>query len=170
MPDFATALDAGRGLLTADRLERADPAYARGVMRRLVECLEQARPTQTDFVELPKDHLFTAEQAEARKRWAMEFIPKFAGVARGLGYGVFVGGTLVRDIDLIALPWRDPLPQTSPDLFVLELCHCLPLMMGNRGETLYGHRWYALWETSHRDHQIDLKVILPAARGIRDPG
>jgi hypothetical protein len=35
--------------------------------------------------------------------------------------------------------------------------------MGNHGETIFGHRWYALWHRDPRDHQIDLKVMLPAA-------
>lgn len=162
MPNFIDTLARARQIIREPDLDYP-PGHAQSVIRQLIECLDQVRPTPTDFVELPKDHLFTPEQAETRKRWALEFIPKFAGVARALGYGVFHGGTLVRDIDLVAVPWRDPLSHETTDLFVLELCHSLPLMMGNRGRALHGHRWYALWDMNHRDHQIDLKVILPAA-------
>jgi hypothetical protein len=72
------------------------------------------------------------------ERWALEFIPKFAGAARAFGYGVFHGGTLVRDIDLVAVPWIQPLPHETTDAFVRELLHVLPLQLGNHGETLYG--------------------------------
>lgn len=117
-----------------------------------------------DFVELPKEYLFSPEEAAKREFWARRFITEITGVARGLGYGVFHGGSLIRDIDLVAVPWRQGLKELSHIQFVLELCHCLPLNMGNHGETLFGHRWYALWHTAHRDHQIDLKVILPATK------
>lgn len=119
------------------------------------------------FIVISKSHLFSPDEAAARELWARRFITEFTGVSRGLGYGVFHGGSLIRDIDLIAMPWRDGhSPGGRAHLthveFVLELCHCLPLQMGNHGETLFGHRWYALWHTSHLDHQIDLKVVLPA--------
>lgn len=121
-----------------------------------------------EFVEIPKTHLFSPAEAAARTLWARRFVTEITGVSRGLGYGVFHGGSLIRDIDLIAMPWRSggTPGQYGSFLthvqFVLELCHCLPLQMGNHGETLFGHRWYALWHTAHSDHQIDLKVVLPA--------
>jgi hypothetical protein len=124
-----------------------------------------------EFIEIPKSHLFSPAEAAARKLWARRFVTEFTGVARGLGYGVFHGGSLIRDIDLVAVPWRDSGGHRDGKIggnldhlhFVLELCHCLPLAMGNHGQTLFGHRWYALWHTAHLDHQIDLKVMLPAA-------
>jgi len=114
-----------------------------------------------DFIEISKDHLFSPAEADARRRWALEFIPKITGVARGFGYGVFHGGTLVRDIDLIAMPWQSPTAK-APVYFVLDLCRALNLQMGNHGTTLFGHQWFALWDVWHRDHQIDLKIVLPA--------
>ena len=135
--------------------------HVRSVMRRLIEAVQAIRPTPTDFVELPKDHIFTPQEAEARKRWALEFVPKFAGTARGLGYGVFQGGTLVRDIDLVAVPWQSPTAK-PPVEFVLDMCTRLNLQMGNHGKTLFGHSWFALWDVAHRDHQIDLKIIVEA--------
>lgn len=139
--------------------------HVRNVMRELIDALKAARPnSHGDYVERPKDYPFSSEEADARKRWALDFIPKFAGVARGFGYGVFSGGSLVRDIDLVAVPWLDPLPHKTPDLFVVDVCVTLALQMGNRGVTVHGHRWYALWDQAHRDHQIDLKVIMPGAR------
>lgn len=138
--------------------------HVRSVMKQLVDVVQTLTATETDFIELPKDYVFTPEQAEARKRWAIEFVGKFTGAARGLGYGVFQGGTMVRDIDLVAVPWTQPSGKDlEPVEFVLELCRALNLQMGNHGTTLYGHQWYALWDLAHRDHQIDLKVILPAA-------
>jgi hypothetical protein len=116
----------------------------------------------TDFVEIPKTHLFSPAEAAARELWARRFITEITGVARGLGYGLFHGGSLIRDIDLVAVPWHDGEKFLTHTYFVIELCHCLPLQMGNHGETRFGHRWYALWHTSHRDHQIDLKIMLPA--------
>lgn len=157
MTDFVGALASGRSLLDNEDT----PKYVRNVVHQLVSCLEQAHPAQTDFVELPKDHQFSPEEAAARKLWAESFASKFAGAARAYGYGVFRGGTMVRDIDLVAVPWRQPMPHKTPDLFVLDMCHAFPLQMGNYGTTLHGHRWYALWESSHRDHQIDLKVVVP---------
>jgi hypothetical protein len=138
--------------------------HVRAVIKNLVDAVQAARPTQTDFIEIQKDHVFSPEEAEARKRWALEFIPKLAGVARALGYGVFQGGTLVRDIDLVAVPWQQPTAQ-APHRFVLDLCASLNLQMGNHGDTIAGHSWFALWDRSHRDHQIDLKVMHPAHRG-----
>jgi hypothetical protein len=143
--------------------------HVRSVIRNLAEALKEARPTQVDFVEIPKGHLFSPEEAAARELWARRFVTEITGVARGLGYGMFHGGSLIRDIDLVAVPWRGGTWRgVSTELahldFVLALCHCLPLQLGHHGETLFGHRWYALWHRGHRDHQIDLKVMLPAAR------
>ena len=137
-------------------------ARARLLIARLIDVVGTFTATDTDFIELPKEHVFSPVEAEARKRWAAEFVTKFSGVARGLGYGVFQGGTLVRDIDLVAVPWQPPTAQ-PPVEFVLDMCTRLGLSMGNHGKTLFGHQWFALWDKAHRDHQIDLKVILPAA-------
>lgn len=115
-----------------------------------------------EFIEIPKTRLWSPDEAEKRIFWARRFITEFTGISRGLGYGVFHGGSLIRDIDLIAMPWRDAGPKNLDHLhYVLELCHCLPLRMGNHGELLFGHRWYALWHVDHPDHQIDLKIVLP---------
>ncbi len=120
------------------------------------------RRVMPDFIELPKSHLFSPAEAAARELWARRFVTEITGVSRGLGYGLFHGGSLVRDIDLVAVPWRDGGEFKFDHLgFVLELCHCFPLVKGNSGTTLFGHKWYALWHTAHPDHQIDLKVILP---------
>jgi|ERR1039458_624823 hypothetical protein len=113
-----------------------------------------------DFIEMPKSYLFSRAEAEARKLWARRFVTEITGVARGLGYGMFHGGSLIRDIDLVAVPWRGPTAMLHLD-FVFGLVHSLNLQMGNHGETLFGHRWYALWQVDHPDHQIDLKIILP---------
>lgn len=115
-----------------------------------------------EFIELPKSHLFSPEEAAARKLWARRFVSEITGVSRGLGYGLFHGGSLIRDIDLVAVPWSAGKRSLSHTEFVLELHHVMGLVMGNHGETLFGHRWYALWHPAHPDHQIDLKVILPA--------
>lgn len=117
----------------------------------------------SEFIELPKSHLFSPEDAAKRELWARRFVAEITGVARGLGYGMFSGGSLIRDIDLVAVPWRDGTRFLAHLDFVFELVHSLNLTMGNHGETLFGHRWYALWHKSHLDHQIDLKVILPAS-------
>lgn len=116
-----------------------------------------------DFIEIQKSHLFSPAGAAARELWARRFVTEITGVSRGLGYGLFHGGSLIRDIDLVAVPWRrgqNELPHLD---FVFGLVHSLNLHMGNHGETLFGHQWYALWHDAHRDHQIDLKVILPAS-------
>ncbi len=107
--------------------------------------------------------MFSPEDAASRKMWAEQFISTFKGVARAAGYGIFVGGSLIRDIDLVAVPWREPMRFKTPDLWVLELHHTMGLVFGNHGHTLHGHRWFALWDPAHPDHQIDLKIILPAA-------
>lgn len=114
-----------------------------------------------DFVEIPKTYLFSPAEAAARELWARRFVTEITGVARGLGYGLFHGGSLIRDIDLVAVPWTSKSPAHVD--FVLELAANLNLQMGNHGETVCGHHWYALWHRAHRDHQIDLKVILPAS-------
>lgn len=126
-------------------------------------CEKEQRVAEKEYIEIPKSHLFSPTDAEAREFWARRFIVEISGVARGLGYGMFHGGSLIRDIDLVAVPWRNGTKELGHLDFVLELMHCLPLRMGNYGETLFGHRWYALWHKDHRDHQIDLKVILPVA-------
>src|ERR1043166_7226285 len=97
-----------------------------------------------EFITLPKTHLFSPEDAVKRELWARRFVTEITGVARGLGYGLFHGGSLIRDIDLVAVPWRGPVnkgPSFSHIEFVLELCHCFPLQMGNHGDTIYGHKW-----------------------------
>lgn len=119
----------------------------------------------TEFIELPKSYLFSPVEAAARELWARRFVAEITGVARGLGYGMFHGGSLIRDIDLVAVPWTEG-PKTLGHVdFVLGLCRSLGLSMGNHGKTVFGHRWYALWHPAHVDHQIDLKVILPAPSG-----
>lgn len=112
--------------------------------------------------EIPKGHLFSPEEAAARRMWAEQFIATFKGVARAAGYGIFVGGSLVRDIDLVAVPWREPMQFKTPDLWVLDLHHTMGLIHGNHGHTIHGHRWFSLWDPAHPDHQIDLKIIMPA--------
>jgi hypothetical protein len=114
--------------------------------------------------ESAKSRLFSNAEAEGRKRWALELIQKLGGGFRMVGYGLFHGGTLVRDIDLVAVPWTDGKRLMPPDEIIVELVHRFGLTIGNRGETLNGHKWYALWHPDHPDHQIDLKVILPAAK------
>lgn len=118
----------------------------------------------SDFIEIAKSHLFSPAEAAARELWARRFVTEITGVSRGLGYGLFHGGSLIRDIDLVAVPWRQGPHELKHWPFVEGLIHSLNLHMGNHGETLFGHRWYALWHDAHRDHQIDLKVILPAIR------
>lgn len=118
--------------------------------------------TAVEYIEIPKGHLFSPEEAARRKLWAEYWVSMFKGVARAAGYGVFVSGSLVRDIDVVAVPWCEPMPFKTPDLWVLSLVHSMGLTMGNHGHTLHGHRWFALWDKHHPDHQIDLKIILPA--------
>lgn len=132
--DVADVLAAARNIASAgDNISYPSGSasrHIRSVIRNLIKALEEARPTKVDFVEIAKDHVFSLEEAEQRKRWALEFVPKIAGVARGLGYGIFHGGTLIRDIDLIAMPWRDG-PEALPHLdFVFGLIHSLNLQMG----------------------------------------
>lgn len=116
-----------------------------------------------DFKEIPKTYLFSPAETSARKLWARRFVTEITGVSRGLGYGLFHGGSLIRDIDLVAVPWRRGHGELGHLDFVFGLVHSLNLHMGNHGETIFGHRWYALWHNAHRDHQIDLKVMLPGA-------
>lgn len=117
-----------------------------------------------EFIEIPKGYLFSPDEAARRKMWAEYFIGQFRGVARAEGYGLFAGGSLVRDIDLVAVPWRNPLGHATPDLWVLSLHHSMGLIFGNHGETVYGHQWWAMWDPKHPDHQIDLKIIKPGQR------
>ena len=124
---------------------------------------------------LSKGITFTAEQEAARLRWAGRFIKRFEGVGQAAGYGIFHGGSLIRDIDIVAVPWRDPMPHDHPDEWVLDLHHVLGgIVLGERGvladvasDTLHGHRAYRFWMPGHLDHQIDLKVIRPAALTAR---
>lgn len=116
------------------------------------------------FIELPKSHLFSPAEAAARELWARRFVAEITGVSRGLGYGLFHGGSLIRDIDIVAVPWIDG-PDAKEHLdFVFGLVRAFNLQMGNHGKTVHGHHWYALWHRGHIDHQIDLKVMLPAAK------
>src|ERR1039458_599609 len=82
-----------------------------------------------DFIEMPKSYLFSRAEAEARKLWARRFVTEITGVARGLGYGMFHGGSLIRDIDLVAVPWRGPTAMLHLD-FVFGLVHSLNLQNG----------------------------------------
>jgi len=126
--------------------------------------------SETEYREIPKGHLFTPGEAAKRRMWAEYWLSTFKGVARAAGYGVFVSGSLVRDIDVVAVPWRQPLQFKTPDLWVLDLHHTMGTIMGNHGYTVHGHRWFALWDRHHPDHQIDLKVILPAALTTTNDG
>ena len=114
-----------------------------------------------EYIEIPKGHLFSPEEAERRKLWAEYWFSNFKGVARANGYGAFIGGSMVRDIDVVIVPWVDPMDQT-PDEFVLSLVHTMNMTFGNHGYTLNGHRWFALWDKDHPDQQIDLKIIRKA--------
>src|SRR4051812_10804775 len=59
-----------------------------------------------EFIEIPKTHLFSPADAAARELWARRFITEFTGVSRGLGHGVFHGGSLIRNIDSDAVARR----------------------------------------------------------------
>lgn len=110
-------------------------------------------------------HLFSPAEAAARELWAWRFVTETTGVARGLGYALFYGRSLVSDIDLLAITWRDRGTGNLTHVeFVLGLCHCFPLTMGNHGETNFDHCWYARWHKLHPKQQINLKVILPAEK------
>lgn len=112
-----------------------------------------------DVAGAAKSRLFHPHEAAARKRWALQLVGHLEGATRMLGYGLFHGGSMVRDLDLVAVPWSSK--ALKPDEFVLELAGVFNFQMGNRGDTVGGHKWYALWDRNHPDHQIDLKVILP---------
>lgn len=115
-----------------------------------------------EYVETEKGHKFTQKEYERRENFANYLCKRFDPVFRHLGYGLARLGSNVRDIDIIAVPWCKPMPLATADLFVMELVCRFDLQMGNRGETLNGHRWYALWHKEHPTQQIDLKVMLPA--------
>lgn len=121
-----------------------------------------------EFVELPKTYLFSPAEAAARELWARRLIGQMVGASRALGYGLFHGGSLIRDIDLVAVPWRQGGKQFSHYEFVVELIHSFNFQLGNHGETIFGHRWYALWDRNHPDQQIDLKIMLPAEKVVDD--
>lgn len=121
-----------------------------------------------DYLEIPKGHLFSPDEAARRKLWAEYWFGIFRGVARAHGYGAFIGGSMVRDIDVVIVPWKLPMKET-PVEFVLSLVHSMGITMGNHGETLHGHQWFAIWDKEHPDQQIDLKVILPAVAAISGP-
>lgn len=129
-----------------------------------------AETVEQEYIETPKGHLFSAREAEYRTEWADIFCAELEPVFRHLGYGLARLGSNVRDVDIIAVPWCKPMPLPNADSFVLELVRRFDLQMGNRGETLNGHRWYALWHKQHRDHQIDLKVMLPSADSLLASG
>lgn len=115
-----------------------------------------------DLGSVAKTRLFTQQEAEGRRRWALQLVGNLEGAARAFGYGLFHGGSLVRDIDLVAVPWSSD--YLKADQFVLDLAGRFNLAMGNHGATVHGHKWFALWDRNHPDHQIDMKVIVPVPK------
>lgn len=115
-------------------------------------------------IRLPKGHTFTAQQEADRKRWARRFITRLEGVGHGLGYAIFHGGTLIRDIDVCAWPMSswDTKPD-DPFVFIEHLIHRLGARIHEQSDSLFGHAHAWLWLEGHEDHLIDLKIVRPAA-------
>lgn len=112
----------------------------------------------------PKGQRYTADEEAERIRWALRFIARLEGVGQGLGYGIFHGGSLIRDIDVVAIPWREgPGDTGEPWDFICGLIASMNLHLGDRHETLFGHHATTLWAPGRPDHPIDLKVMRRAA-------
>lgn len=123
-------------------------------------------PQASERVRLPKGHIFTSSEEARRIAWARRLIARLEGVGQGLGYGIFHGGTLVRDIDIVAVPWsEDSQHRGVPFDFMSGLAAAFPgAYWESSGDTLFGHAAYILWMPGHPDHPIDLKVMRPGRR------
>ena len=124
----------------------------------------------TKFTTPEKGYPWTAEEEERRVKRARRLITRLEGVGQGLGYGVFHGGTLVRDIDVVAVPWQSPTCDEGPSALLSALTHRMGLHWRGSTKTVYGHTAATLWEPAYPDHPIDLKVMGPAvAREVIAP-
>lgn len=75
------------------------------------------------------------DKVEELKPFYLSILPKIRAAARELGYAVGVHGSLYRDLDLIAVPWREDFAEIDKLAEVIQMAAC-----GLR-QTKYG------WET-----------------------
>lgn len=107
-----------------------------------------------------------AFEVESRRRAVAHFVetalPHMRVVARMLGYTIAVHGTLVRDLDLIAVPWTDE--AVDPEKLITALCVEIKRRTGwgNRGHgelEKKPHGRVALTITATWHMHIDLSIM-----------
>jgi len=91
-----------------------------------------------------------------------ELLPPIREVARSCGYAIAVHGSLARDIDLIACPWREG--ASEPDELVAAIVGVVAGVFGrcrqngDAGNKPHGRRAYTLIHAGHIG-EIDLSVM-----------
>lgn len=96
-------------------------------------------------------------------------LPALREVARSCGYAIAVHGSLERDIDLIAVPWRDM--EMTPEYLVDKLFGVVSAIFHTaelRGPDIkpHGRRAWSMHFCGH--HYVDLSVISPTPKA--EPG
>jgi hypothetical protein len=119
------------------------------------------------------------ETEEARKDFYLSLLPKIREVGKAAGYAIGVHGSLVRDFDLIAVPWVDNALSGE------QLAHGVKAIVGgkilpafsmvpgdtenkNPGRKPHGRiAWTILLTEGHDCKFIDLSVMPRAQDGAR---
>lgn len=109
-----------------------------------------------------KDPRPSEEHMRQARHYCDVLLPALREVARSCGYAIAVHGSLARDIDLVAIPWRDM--EMSPEHLVGDLVRVVEAVFGSANVTApepkpHGRKAWSIHFCGA--HYIDLSVMPP---------
>ena len=104
---------------------------------------------------------------DEQERWYLAVLPSIRTVARTLGYGIGVHGSMRRDLDLIAVPWSEE--HATPDALAKAIQYAA---LGTHGDVVNWEQkpcgriatsFPICWTEDRRPSSghIDLSVMMP---------
>jgi hypothetical protein len=112
-----------------------------------------------------KDPRPSEEHSRQARHYCDILLPALREVARQCGYAIAVHGSLERDIDLIAIPWRENEMTTE---YLIEKLHGVvqavlgPVTLDDAAKKPHGRKALTMRFCGH--HYIDLSVMPPVKK------
>jgi hypothetical protein len=112
---------------------------------------------ELNYTGLPKGTYFTEEEKQERIKNADALYNLMKPIAEKLGYVLFIHGSKVRDIDLVAVPWYPD--SQPPEKLVKKLCQNFNMIVAKQEQRPHNRYSYGMFKKGWRDHVIDLSVF-----------